>query len=63
MQLIDGMVSYDGRVVEMRAGEDKTLTTTFAAYLNAVSSQGTYVVTANGCLTQRDTEWMGRLYN
>ena len=62
VQLIGGMVLHEGKVSEMRTGEGKTLTATLALYLNALSGNGTHLVTVNDYLARRDAEWMGRLY-
>lgn len=58
VQLIGGMVQHDGRISELRTGEGKTLTSTLATYLNAISGKGVHVVTANDYLVKRDAVWM-----
>jgi len=63
VQLIGGMVLNDGKIAEMRTGEGKTLVATLAVYLNALSGKGVHLVTVNDYLAQRDSEWMGKLYN
>jgi preprotein translocase subunit SecA len=62
VQLIGGMVLDDGKIAEMRTGEGKTLVATLSAYLNALSGKGVHVVTVNDYLAQRDSAWMGRIY-
>jgi len=62
VQLIGGMVLHRGMIAEMKTGEGKTLVATLAAYLNALAGKGVHVVTVNGYLAKRDSEWMGRLY-
>ena len=62
VQLVGGMVLYDGKIAEMRTGEGKTLVATLPAYLTAVYGQTVHVVTVNDYLAARDAEWMGRLY-
>ena len=62
VQLIGGMVLHDGKIAEMKTGEGKTLMATLAAYLNALPGRGVHVVTVNDYLAQRDSEWMGQLY-
>lgn len=62
-QLIGGVVLHQGRIIEMKTGEGKTLTATFPAYLNGLSGKGVHVVTVNDYLAKRDKEWMGKLYN
>jgi preprotein translocase subunit SecA len=61
-QMIGGMALHDGRIVEMKTGEGKTLTATFAVYLNALNKKGVHVVTVNDYLSRRDAVWMGQLY-
>ena len=47
----------------MRTGEGKTLTSTLAVYLNALTGKGVHVATVNDYLARRDAEWMGKIYN
>ncbi|MGR0480616.1 MAG: preprotein translocase subunit SecA [Candidatus Electronema sp. V4] len=63
VQLIGGMVLHQGKIAEMKTGEGKTLTSTAAVYLNALSGKGVHVVTVNDYLARRDVEWMGQLYH
>lgn len=63
VQLIGGMVLHEGSVAEMKTGEGKTLTSTLAVYLNALSGKGVHVVTVNDYLAQRDAGWMGEIYH
>ena len=62
VQLIGGIVMHDGCIAEMKTGEGKTLMSTLAAYLNALSEEGVYVVTVNDYLAKRDSEWMGEIF-
>jgi preprotein translocase subunit SecA len=63
VQLIGGMILNNNQITEMRTGEGKTLVATLAAYLNALSGKGVHVVTVNDYLAERDSQWMGKLYN
>ncbi len=63
VQLIGGIVLHQGKIAEMKTGEGKTLTSTAAVYLNALSGKGVHVVTVNDYLASRDVEWMGKLYH
>ncbi len=63
VQLIGGMALHDGNVAEMKTGEGKTLVATLPVYLNALTGKGVHVVTVNDYLAQRDTGWMGQLYD
>ena len=62
VQLIGGMALHDGKIAEMKTGEGKTLVSTLAGYLNALSGENVHIVTVNDYLARRDSEWMGRLY-
>ncbi len=62
VQLIGGMVLNDGRIAEMKTGEGKTLVATLSAYLNALPGKGVHMVTVNDYLAERDSEWMGKLF-
>ena len=62
VQLVGGMVLHKGGIAEMRTGEGKTLVGTLPVYLNALEGKGVHVVTVNDYLAQRDSEWMGQVY-
>ena len=62
VQLIGGIALHEGKIAEMRTGEGKTLVSTLAAYLNALSGKGVHVVTVNDYLAKRDSNWMGKLH-
>ncbi|ORU92991.1 MAG: preprotein translocase subunit SecA [Cycloclasticus sp. symbiont of Poecilosclerida sp. N] len=62
VQLIGGMVLNDGCIAEMKTGEGKTLVATLSAYLNALSGKGVHMITVNDYLAERDSEWMGKLF-
>jgi preprotein translocase subunit SecA len=63
VQLIGGMILHNNQITEMRTGEGKTLVATLPAYLNAISGKGVHIVTVNDYLAERDSEWMGKIYN
>lgn len=42
MQIIGGAVLHDGSIAEMKTGEGKTLVSTLAAYLNALTGDGVH---------------------
>ncbi len=63
VQLIGGVVLHQGKISEMKTGEGKTLVSTLPIVLNAITNKGVHVVTVNDYLAQRDSEWMGLLYN
>lgn len=62
VQLVGGVILHQGKIAEMKTGEGKTLTSTLAVYLNALTDKGVHVVTVNDYLAQRDAEWMGQIY-
>lgn len=62
VQLIGGMALNDGQIAEMKTGEGKTLVSTLAGYLNALTGENVHIVTVNDYLAKRDSEWMGRIY-
>ncbi len=62
VQLLGGMILHQGKIAEMKTGEGKTLTSTLAVYLNALTGKGVHVVTVNDYLASRDAEWMGQVY-
>ena len=62
VQMIGGMALHEGKIAEMRTGEGKTLMSTLAAYLNALSGTGVHIVTVNDYLAKRDALWMTPLY-
>jgi preprotein translocase subunit SecA len=63
VQIMGGIVLHQGKITEMMTGEGKTLTSTLAVYLNALSGRGVHVVTVNDYLAARDSQQMGALYN
>lgn len=63
VQLMGAAALHEGNIAEMKTGEGKTLTSTMAVYLNAISKKGAHVVTVNEYLASRDAEEMGKLYN
>ncbi len=62
VQMIGGMVLHGGKIVEMKTGEGKTLSSVAATYLNAIPGEGVHVVTVNDYLAERDSQWMGRVF-
>ena len=62
VQLLGGLILNEGSIAEMKTGEGKTLVSTLAVYLNALSGKGVHVVTVNDYLANRDSQWMGKIY-
>ncbi|MBN1349138.1 preprotein translocase subunit SecA [candidate division KSB1 bacterium] len=63
VQLLGGVVLHNGKIAEMATGEGKTLVASLAIYLNALTGKGVHLITVNDYLAQRDSEWMGKIYN
>jgi preprotein translocase subunit SecA len=62
-QLLAGFYLHQGKIVEMKTGEGKTLASTLPIALNALNKKGVHVVTVNEYLAERDQKWMGKVYN
>ncbi|MFP4228474.1 MAG: preprotein translocase subunit SecA [Salinivenus sp.] len=62
VQLLGAIVLHQGRIAEMKTGEGKTLAAVMPLYLNALTGRGCHLVTVNPYLAERDTEWMGPIY-
>ncbi len=63
VQLMGGIALHEGKIIEQKTGEGKTLTATTALYLNALTGKGVHLVTVNDYLARRDCGWMGRIFN
>ena len=62
VQLLGGIALFQGRIAEMKTGEGKTLTETLPAYLIALEGKGVHIVTVNEYLSNRDADWMGKIF-
>ncbi|KKS34598.1 MAG: Protein translocase subunit SecA, partial [Parcubacteria group bacterium GW2011_GWC2_42_13] len=72
VQMLGGLALHQGKIIEMKTGEGKTLVATLPAYLNALSvppsahsggGGGVHIVTVNDYLARRDAVWMGQIYH
>ena len=63
VQVLGSIVLHQGKIVEMKTGEGKTLMSVAAAYLNAIPGEGIHVVTVNDYLASRDAEWMRPIFS
>jgi len=63
VQIMGAIALHQGKIVEMKTGEGKTLTATMPLYLNALEGKGCHLVTVNDYLARRDTVWMGQIYH
>jgi preprotein translocase subunit SecA len=61
-QLLAGLFLHQGKIVEMKTGEGKTLASTLPVALNALKGKGVHVVTVNDYLAERDQKFMGKVY-
>lgn len=62
VQIIAGIAIHEGKIVEMKTGEGKTLTAVMPAYLNSLSGKGVHILTFNDYLAKRDASWMKPVY-
>ena len=63
VQMLGAVVLHQGKIMEMKTGEGKTLSSVAAAYLNALSGRGLHVITVNDYLAERDAGWMGPVFD
>ncbi len=63
VQLLGGIVLHQGKIMEMKTGEGKTLSSVAPAYLNALAGKGVHIVTVNDYLASRDAAWMKPVYD
>ncbi|MGM0431952.1 MAG: preprotein translocase subunit SecA [Spirochaetota bacterium] len=62
VQLLGAIVLHQGKIMEMKTGEGKTLSCVPSAYLNALAGNGVHIVTVNDYLAERDARWMEPVY-
>lgn len=58
VQLIGGLVLYEGKIAEMATGEGKTFVAPLACFLRALEGMHCHVVTVNDYLVRRDALWV-----
>lgn len=63
VQLIGAYSLYQGRGVEMRTGEGKTITAIFPAFVRALTGEPVHVMTSNDYLAGRDAETVRPIFN
>jgi preprotein translocase subunit SecA len=61
-QLLAGIFLHQGKIVEMKTGEGKTLVSTLPLSFNALKKRGSHLITVNPYLAERDQKWMGKIY-
>ena len=58
VQLIGGVVLYEGRIAEMATGEGKTFVAPLACFMRVLEGFHAHVVTVNDYLVRRDASWV-----
>jgi preprotein translocase subunit SecA len=58
VQLIGGMVLYQGSIAEMATGEGKTFVAPLACFMMSLTGKKCHVVTVNDYLVRRDASWV-----
>lgn len=59
VQLMAGIALYQGRIIEQKTGEGKTLSAVAPLYLRGLEGKGAHLVTVNDYLARRDAGWNG----
>src|SRR5438128_616735 len=58
VQLIGGLVLYEGKIAEMATGEGKTFVAPIACFMRVLEGYHCHVVTVNDYLVRRDAMWV-----
>ena len=58
VQLIGGLVLYEGKIAEMATGEGKTFVAPLACFMRILEGLHCHVVTVNDYLVRRDSSWI-----
>jgi preprotein translocase subunit SecA len=58
VQLIGGLVLYEGKIAEMATGEGKTFVAPLACFMRVLEGLHCHVVTVNDYLVRRDASWL-----
>ncbi len=58
VQLIGGLVLYEGKIAEMATGEGKTFVAPLACFMRVLEGMHCHVVTVNDYLVRRDANWV-----
>ncbi len=58
VQMIGGMVLYEGKIAEMATGEGKTFVAPLACFMRVLEGMHCHVVTVNDYLVRRDANWV-----
>jgi preprotein translocase subunit SecA len=57
VQILAAIALFEGKVIEQKTGEGKTLSAVPALYLRALTEKGVHLVTVNDYLAKRDAGW------
>src|SRR3990167_1187995 len=63
VQLMASVALFEGKIVEQKTGEGKTLSAIPALYLRALTGRGVHLVTVNDYLARRDAGWNGPTFD
>lgn len=63
VQLITGLVLYEGKIAEMKTGEGKTLAGLFPTYLRALEGKGIHIHSFNDYLSERDHQYFKPIFD
>lgn len=61
-QIMAGILLFRGRIVEMSAGEGKTIAAAFPAVMHAIRGRSVHIITANDYLASRDSSLLAPVY-
>jgi preprotein translocase subunit SecA len=62
-QVMAGIALTEGKIVEQKTGEGKTLTATLPLYFMALVGKGAHLVTVNDYLARIHAGWMGEVFD
>ncbi|MCC7424601.1 MAG: translocase [Planctomycetaceae bacterium] len=63
VQVLGGIILFEGRIAEMQTGEGKTLTAILPAFLRSLEGMGCHVMTSNDYLARRDSDLVRPLFD
>nr|BBC77484.1 preprotein translocase subunit A [Nitzschia sp. PL3-2] len=62
-QIIGGLILTEGKIIDMKTGEGKSLTGVLAACLQALTGESVHIMTTNDYLARRDKEKMEKIFH
>lgn len=63
VQLMAAIALFEGKAVEQKTGEGKTLSAVLPLYLHGLTDKGVHLVTVNDYLARRDAGWNGPIFH